>query len=410
MANNIFTLLRFLLRPGYASGTNLVDKYQRTFAEVVVGNSSLPTLAFWRGRVALWTTLRAAGLSKDDEVILPAYTCDMLPVAIRFAGGRCVYVDVESGRFNPSVQQIADAITERTRAIICQHTYGVVQPVRKLTSLIASRPITLIEDCCQLISSDYLYNGIATAGDAAFFSTQWSKPFSTGLGGMAVYSNRELYTEARNILASFSRKQDRQQSRSLSLQLLLHKLTVHPRTKPLIARLYRWAQRSGIIQGTTTAEEYGDDIPSGYLAGAINVQAVLGMEQLSQWSENVEHRRMLTEFYLERLPELNVDVSGLKAGADNPVLWAIPLFVENVDEILGRAGRAGLPIASWFGPPPVHIVPPTAKRYDYHMGQCPRSEWMVAKEIHLETSPKITLKQAEKAIELIQKYARIADF
>ena len=84
--------------------------------------------------------------------------------------------------------------------------------------------------------------------------------------------------------------------------------------------------------------------------------------------------------------------------------------MENVDEILVRAGKAGLPIASWFGPPPVHIVLPTAKHYDYCLGQCPGSEWMAAREIHLETSPKITPKQAEKAIELIKKYAHIADY
>ena len=407
MANNIFTLLRFLLQPGYASGTNLVDKYQQAFAETVVGNDLLPALAFWRGRVALWTTLCAAGLHEGDEVILPAYTCEMVPAAVKFAGGRCVYVDVESGRFNPSVQQIADAVTERTRAIICQHAYGVVQPVQELASLTSGKRIALIEDCCQLIPS---YNGPVAAGDAAFFSTQWSKPFSTGLGGMAVYSNRELYTEARNILGSFSHEQDRRRGRSLSLQLLLYKLTVRPRTGALVARFYRWAQRNGMIRGTTTAEEYGDDMPSDYLAGAINVQAVLGMRELDRWHKNVEHRRMLTECYLRSLSELGVDVTAMKTGSDRPALWAVPLFVENAGEILVRAGKAGLPIASWFGPAPVHIVLPTAKRYDYCLGQCPRSEWMVVREIHLETSPKITLKQAEKAVEFIKKYARMVNY
>jgi dTDP-4-amino-4,6-dideoxygalactose transaminase len=354
--------------------------------------------------------LRAAGLCEGDEVVLPAYTCEAVPAAVKFAGGRCVYVDVEPRRFNPSVQQVAEAITKRTRAVICQHTYGIAQPVAKLAALIAGKPITLIEDCCQLISRDCRHEGIATTGDAAFFSTQWNKPFSTGLGGMAVYSNRELYADARNILGSFSREQDRKRSRSLSMQLLLYKLTVHRRTKALVARIYRWAQRSRMIQGTTTAEEYGDDMPSDYLAGAINVQAVLGMQELDRWHENVEHRRMLTEFYLRSLPELGIDVTAMKAGSDRPVLWAIPLFVENVGEILIRAGKAGLPIASWFGPAPVHIVLPTAKYYDYCLGQCPRSEWMVVREIHLETSPKTALKQAEKAIELIKKYGRMVDY
>jgi perosamine synthetase len=409
--SNICFSLKLLFQPALAGGTDLLESYQKAFAETIIGNGSLPALAFWRGRVALWTILRAGGVaSQDDEVILPAYTCEMVPTAVRFAGGRCVFVDVEHGCFSPSLQQIAGAITRRTRAIIFQYTYGIVQPVRKLASLIADKPITLIEDCCQLVSSDCLYDGIATTGDAAFFSTQWNKPFSTGLGGMAVYSNEKLYVESKNILRTFSRKQDRRRSRSLCLQLLLYNLTVRPRTKALVARLYRWAQRSGMIQGTTTAEEYGDDIPSDYLAGAINVQAILGMQELNRWYENLEHRCMLTKLYLEHLPELGIDITPMKIGSDNPVLWAVPVFVENADEILSRAGKAGLPIASWFIRPPIHLTPPAAERYNYRMGQCPESEWMVTREIHLLTAPSVTLKQAEGAVKLIKQYARITNY
>lgn len=387
----------------------MLDNYQQAFAQIITGSSSVPALAFWRGRVALWTVLRASGLREGDEVILPAYTCEVVPVAVKFAGGRCVYVDVEPGGFNPSPKQIADCVTNKTKAIICQHTYGIYQPLQKLVALISDCPITLIEDSCQLISSNSYRDTMAPTGDAAFFSTQWRKPFSTGLGGMAVFSNNKLYAESRDILATFSHEGDQQRVRSLALQLLLYRLTVRPRTKAMIASLYRWVQRVGMVKGTTTPEEFGDKMPSDYLSGAVNIQAVLGKKQLLQWHENVKHRRMLTEFYLERLPELGVDIAPMKTGAENPALWAVPLFVENAGQILSRAGRLGLPVASWFGSSPVHLVPPTAKRFDYRMGQCPRSEWMVAREIHLLTSPDVTLKQAGNAIKLIKRYARIAD-
>jgi perosamine synthetase len=408
--NDVLTLLKLLCQPSRAGNIDLLDEYQQVFARTVTGSNSMSALAFWRGRVALWTILRACGLQEGDEVILPAYTCDMVPIAVKFAGGRCVYVDVEPGGFNSSPEQIADSITNKTKAIICQHTYGIHQPAHKLAALISNRLITLIEDCCQLISSDSNHGTVAIAGDAAFFSTQWSKPFSTGLGGMAVFFNHDLYTASRNLLAIFPHEQDRKRARSLAIQVLLHKLVVRPRTKALVARLYRWAQSTGVIQGTTIREEYGDDMPPNYPASAVNVQAVLGMEQLCRWRQNVEHRRMLTEFYLEHLPELGVDITPMKIGSDNPVLWAIPLFVENAGQILSRAGRLGLPVASWFGPPPVHIVPPTAKRLDYRIGRCPRSEWMVAREIHLLTSPEVTVKQAGDAIKLIKQYGRIANY
>jgi dTDP-4-amino-4,6-dideoxygalactose transaminase len=348
-------------------------------------------------------------MREGDEVILPAYTCDMVPIAVKFAGGRCVYVDVEPGGFNPHLEQIADSITDKTKAIICQHTYGIHQPVHKLVALISSRPITLIEDCCQLIS-DSRHSAVAIAGDAAFFSTQWSKPFSTGLGGMAVFSNNKLYAASRDILAAFSKDGNRQRARSLALQLLLYRLTVRPKTKAMIAALYRWAQRIGMIRGTTTPEEFGDKMPSDYLRGAVNVQAVIGKKQLQLWGENIKHRRMLTEFYLTYLPELGVDITSMKAGEEKPILWAVPLFVENTSQVLSRAGRLGLPVAGWFGPPPVHVVSPTAKRLDYRIGQCPRSEWMIAHEIHLLTSPGVTVKQAGDAIHFLKQYGHIANY
>ena len=408
--SDVLTLLKLLCQPFKAGCIDLLEEYQRLFAQTITGSNSISALAFWRGRVALWTILRACGLREENEVILPAYTCDMVPIAVKFAGGKCVYVDVEPGRFNPSLEQIADSITNKTKAIICQHTYGIHQPAHKLAALISNRPITLIEDCCQLISSDSSRGTVTIAGDAAFFSTQWSKPFSTGLGGMAVFPNNQLYAASRDILAAFSKDGNRRRARSLALQLLLYRLTVRPKTKAMIAFLYRWAQRVGMVKGTTTPEEFNYKIPSDYLRGAVNVQAVIGKKQLQQWDKNVEHRRMLTEFYLKHLPELGVDITSMKAGKEKPALWTVPLFMENAGQVLSRAGRLGLPVAGWFGPPPVHIVPHSAGRFDYKIGQCPRSEWMIAREIHLLTSPEVTIKQAGDAISLIKQYGRIANY
>jgi len=400
--NDIITLLNLLLRPARAGGTGLLDSYQKTFAETIIGRASVPTLSFWRGRVALWTILRAAGIEEDDEVILPAYTCEMVPVAVKFAGGKCVYVDAEPDRYNASVESIVQAVTAQTKAIICQHTYGIHSQVGKLASLLAGKDI-IIEDCCQLIQGNWDRRGPTDLSSAAFFSTQWNKPFSTGLGGMAVFFDDELYSASQGILADFSHNSNQLQALSLITQMLLYNLTVRPKTKAFIANLYRFAQRTGLVRGTTSPKEFGREMPSDYLAGAINVQAVMGMKQLQQWKQNVKHRRMLTKFYLEHLVKLGIDVTALTVNDAEPALWAIPLFVENVNEVLKFAGRAGLPIATWFGQPPIHLVSDMAERFDYTIGQCPRSEWLVHHEIHLSTSPIVTLKQAKRTINFIEQ-------
>ena len=119
------TALKMLLRPRYSSGTQLLPAYERAFAKIIVG-VDVPALAFGRGRVALWSILNAIGAKDGCEVVVPAYTCETVPMAVKFAGARCVYTDVETGRYDVSLRGAARALTQDTRAVICQHTYGTV--------------------------------------------------------------------------------------------------------------------------------------------------------------------------------------------------------------------------------------------------------------------------------------------
>jgi len=398
----------FLLRPRWAGRTDLVPEYEKAFAETLLGDASVLALAFWRGRVALWAILRAAGVSSGEEVVLPAYTCEMVPAAVKFAGGTCVYVDAAPSGCNCTIDDLCRAVTGRTRAIICQHTYGVAMPVSDLARFAAERGITLIEDCCHLITPEARFAGVAAAGHAAIFSTQWNKPFSTGLGGMATFRDAALHEAVRRIRDGFPAGGDRSRSRSLALQVAMYDLTVSPATQHLAARLYRWTQRRRLLRGSTQPDEYGQEMPAGYLSGPTNVQAALGIEALGRWRENVEHRRRLTEFYLGRLAEMGIDVAAMRAGSGAPALWCVPVFVENMDEMLRLAGKAGVPLATWFGELPAHAAPDKAARYDYRLGQCPRAEWMFLREVNLLTWSAATLEAAEGALALIEKHAQLA--
>ena len=401
-------IIKPLFWPTCTGVVGLINAYERSFASTIVGDD-IPALAFWRGRVALWTILRAVGITEGDEVILPAYTCEMVPIALKFAGARCIYADVSQDCFSASCQETTNSLTFRTRVVICQHTYGIPQPVRQFESLLQGKEITLVEDCCQLIPNGSTPHSVGMTGAASFFSTQWNKPFSTGLGGMAVFRDRHLHAVAEDIRAAFSTNHDRHRARSLAIQILLYKCFVRPKTRATIGRIYRWARRSGRISGTNTADEYGDTMPSNYLGCATHVQALFGLRELRRWPDNVRHRRLLTSFYLEHLPSLGVDTTPLKAGSEKPVLWAVPLLVENKDELLRLAERRGLPIETWFDRTPVHVHPATASRYDYIPGQCPRSEQMFSREIHLPTSLWVTLRLAKKTVTFLRRFAHFAN-
>jgi len=406
--SSLLTTLRMLLQPAHASGAELVPTYEQAFARMIVGEG-VSAIAFPRGRVALWAILKALDIHGESEVVLPAYTCETVPMAVKFAGAKCIYTDVEEGSYNSSARDIAQAVTDRTRAIICQHTYGIVQEVRDWTPLVAGTQAILIEDRCQLIQNGCAGDGRFPQSIAAYFSTHFNKPFSTTQGGMAVFSDSTLCSEVRRICLQFPSTYDRKRTRSLAVQTLLYTVTVRPATRALMGCLYRWAQRAGLIRGTISVEEYGGTMPADYLSHATNFQAVLGMAELQRWKDNCRHRKQLTAFYLERLEMLGMDISALTVGSDPPVLLMVPLLVRNKRELLTQAMRNGLPIGTWFDRSPAHMQERSARLYDYTPGQCPHAEYQMSHEIHLPTAPWVSQRQADRAIGFIERYAQLAD-
>jgi len=404
--SSLLTTLRMLLQPARASGTDLVPVYEQAFARTILGNGTL-ALAFPRGRVALWAILKALDVNGDSEVILPAYTCETVPMAVKFAGAKCVYTDVEPGRYNSSLRDVANVVTERTKAIICQHTYGIAQPIEDWIEFANANRVLLIEDRCQLVKNGSQGGPTAALGSVAYFSTHFSKPFSTAQGGFAAFSDARLHTAVERVRAAFPYENDRRCSRSVALQSLLYSVAVRPSNRAVIASLFRWAQRAGLIRGTIAADEYGGVMPPNYLSRATNVHAVLGMKQLRLWHENCRHRHRLTRFYLDRLASLGVDVSSFTARDDDPVLLMVPVLAQNKGEVLRRAATKGLPIGTWFDRCPAHTHADTARRYDYRPDQCPNAERLISTEIHLLTAPWVTERQAGKAIRFIEKCARL---
>jgi perosamine synthetase len=402
--SSTITALEMLLKPKHASKNDLVPMYEQVFARTIFGKE-LPTLAFCRGRVALWAILKAAGVDSTSEVILPAYTCETVPMAVKFAGAKCVYVDTAPNSYNVPLRYVNECITPNTRVIICQHTYGITQPVRQWNNLAKKKEILLIEDRCQLVKDLSMNYTESLLSNAAYFSTHFSKPYSTVQGGMAVFSDNQLYAGAKQQRSNFTSNGEYKRARNLALQALLYSVMVRPVTRAVAGSVYRWAQRAGMIRGTISADEYGKEIPADYLSRANNLQAALGIEQLGYWNQYYRHRQNLTRFYIEQLTSLGVDVSSLKGGDDDPSLLMVPVLVDNKKELLRRAAARALPIGTWFDRCPAHIRKGNSDLYDYRQGQCPRNENMISKEIHLLTASWVNEKRAGRAIEFIKKYA-----
>jgi len=225
---------------------------------------------FWKGRVGLYALLKAVGVGPGDRVLVPGYTCAMVPAAVVYAGARTVYADIEPTTCNCSLDTIQEACRQddggTVKALILQHTFGIVADVARITKWAKRLGMAVIEDCAHAIGSKYLddqgrWRTVGEGGDAAFFSSQWSKPVSTGLGGWVTTRNREIADRVRDFHDQECASPSLLDASVLAAQVALKELTFRPSLHWMIVGGYRWVTRRGLVDGTVSDRELQGEMP-----------------------------------------------------------------------------------------------------------------------------------------------------
>lgn len=156
-------------------------------------NGSRHAFAFLGGRVALSACVHALDLGPGDEVVLPGYTCVVVPNALKYAGVTPVYCDIELDTYGPDLASVEAAITPRTRAILLHHLFGLVcRDYAALLELGRRRGLAIIEDCAHATGAEFRGAKVGTAATVAFYSSEQTKVFSTIQGGVAVTNDPAL--------------------------------------------------------------------------------------------------------------------------------------------------------------------------------------------------------------------------
>jgi len=172
------------------TATAPVDAFERQFA---AWNGSRAAFAFASGRIALRAAVDALGLQPGDEVVLPGYTCVVVPNALGAAGVRQVYADIELDTYGLDKDALRRALTPRTKAVLVHHLYGYVsRDLDAVLEIAKARGLRVIEDCAQAAGAIYQGRHVGNFGDVAIFSGDPSKPFDCVQGGLATANDDEL--------------------------------------------------------------------------------------------------------------------------------------------------------------------------------------------------------------------------
>ncbi len=174
-----------------------VTKFEQEFA-AYLGTKHCVAVA--NGTDAIEIALRSVGIGDGDEVILPANTFFATAEAVTNVGATPVFVDSHPETYDIHPSKIEERITDKTKAIIAVHLYGLPADMDEIVAVAERRDLKLIEDCAQAHGAKYKGQKVGTFGDAATFSFYPSKNLGAfGDAGAMVTNSQETADIARAI-------------------------------------------------------------------------------------------------------------------------------------------------------------------------------------------------------------------
>ena len=143
------------------------------------------------GTAALHLSLKALGIGKGSEVIIPDLTFVATASSVLLTGATPVLVDVDED-LNISIPSIKKSITTRTKAIIPVHFAGKSCKIRHIATIAKKNHIAIVEDCAHAIGCKVNNQHVGTFGQSGCFSFYPTKNFTTIEGGMVITNSKNV--------------------------------------------------------------------------------------------------------------------------------------------------------------------------------------------------------------------------
>jgi perosamine synthetase len=251
-----------VLRSGWLSQGQRVADFENRFAEYVGAKHAVAVSSCTTG---LHLAMVAAGIGAGDEVLCPSLSFIATANSIRYVGATPVFVDVDPVTFNLDPNRVEEAITPRTRAILVVHQIGMPAALSEILEIGRRRNLIVIEDAACASGSAYQGRKIGLPHSfMACFSFHPRKVLTTGEGGMVTTADENVASR-------------------------LRRLRQHAMTTSDLAR----------HQSKSVMTEAYDEV--GFNYRMTDVQAAIGLVQLSRLDGFLERRRALAARYSEEL-------------------------------------------------------------------------------------------------------------
>lgn len=316
---------------------------------------------------ALHLALKAIGVKKDDEVIIPTNTFIATAEVVTYFDAKPVLCDIDNDTMNMDVKKIEALITEKTKAIIPVHFAGQPCDMDEILTIAKKYNLYVIEDAAHAFPAYYKGRPVGTIGDLTCFSFYATKTLAMGEGGAVVTDNDEFIRNMK------------------------------------INRLHG-INRDAWDRYTMKGSWYYEVVDNGHKYNSTDINAAMGLSQLKKAEFMLNRRKQIVKRYMEYFkahPHIILPV----IKEDRETAWHLFVIrVNNRDELIDLLKNAGIGTSVHFIP--VHKHPYYKNRYGYIDSDYPASNEVFKGALSLPIYPSMTDEEVAYVANKVIEYAK----
>jgi dTDP-4-amino-4,6-dideoxygalactose transaminase len=354
------------LRSGWLTTGPKVRRFEADFAQYV---GCQHAVAVNSATAALHLALEAIGIQEWDEVLIPTMTFAATAEVVLYFKATPILVDCRQDTLNVEPDQIEQAITPKTRAIIPVHIAGQACDMDRILELARDYDLKVIEDAAHALPARFQGQMIGTMGDITCFSFYATKTITTGEGGMATTESPE-WAERMRIMGLHGISQD------------------------------AWKRY------TEEGSWYYEILYPGYKYNLTDIAAAIGIEQLKKCDRFWGSRQRCAMLYNEGLR----DVPGIITPYVAPDvqhawhLYVIQLALEQLrigrNEFIALLKQQNIGTSVHFIP--LHLHPYYRATFGYRPQDLPNASSAFERIVSLPIYPRMTEADVQRVIETIR--------
>jgi len=197
ISNELEPMVLDVLRSGWYIGGPVLEEFEQKFADYCGAEYGIGVAS---GTDALIISLRAAGITSGDEVIVPSFTFFASAEAVSDIGAIPVFADVDYDTMCITAKTIEPLITKKTKGIMPVHLFGHAAPMDEIIMIAERYNLIVIEDACQAVGTLHKGNKAGSIGTTGCFSFFPSKNLgAAGDGGIITTDMESIVKTAKKL-------------------------------------------------------------------------------------------------------------------------------------------------------------------------------------------------------------------